>query len=97
MCNVATVGDEGTVRVWDLQAKSLLHMRVSTYNCFGRSPAAMVTCVLSYHYVQDLKSKARALAYSPNGTELAVALYTGDLVILTENLDAIVTQVCVAH
>lgn len=65
---VATVGDEGTIRIWELQSKSLLHMR-------------------------DLKSKARALAYSPNGTEISIALYSGDLVVVTENLDAIVTQV----
>jgi WD40 repeat protein len=29
ICHVATVGDEGTVRVWDAMARNIIHMRVS--------------------------------------------------------------------
>jgi len=30
VCQVATVGDEGTVRVWDALRRQMAHMRVST-------------------------------------------------------------------
>jgi WD40 repeat protein len=89
---VATVGDEGTVRVWDVLRRSLLHMQVR------ESPVCW--CILiarTYEHscsrCQDIKAKARALAYSPDGAHLAVALYSGDLLVLSETLDTVIAQV----
>ena len=60
----ATIGDEGTVRIWNSHNRKIAHSRL-------------------------LRSGGRAIAYHPQGHSLAVALYSGDLIIISEDLTEI--------
>lgn len=49
----------------------------------------MLWCVC----LQSVQAKARTCAYSPSGTQLAVGLYSGDLVVLSDDLTKVLAQV----